>query len=124
MDSVNFLDIWKTLPKVLINIIIKFDGKVIYFNGKYFDINKIKDSDYRYILLRPIILKKTGICLKTECYDNKNFYFEFNFDGMSQSGLVYDLGFQRENVFEICYFDLREDRCDERAMWLQIRTYI
>ena len=112
--------IWKTLPRDILHIILKFDGTIIYFNGKYFDINKINISDYRYNLLRPIILKKTDIISKTECYNKKDFYFEFNFDERPQAGLVYEF----INIFEICYFDFRDDRNDGSGIWLQIRTNI
>ena len=113
--------IWKTLPRDILHIILKFNGTIIYFNGKYFNINKIKESDYRYNLLRPVILKKIDmdICV----YINYNFYVEFRFDGMPEAGLAYEL-YNARNIFEICYVDFRPDRNDGSAMWLQIRTYI
>jgi hypothetical protein len=111
--------IWKTLPRDILHIILKFNGTIIYFNGKYFDINKIKESDYRYNLLKPVILKKTDMEINVVIphYNRATFYFVFRFDGMPKAGLVYDFdGFR--NIFEICYFDFRIDPL------LQIRTYI
>ena len=99
------LEIWKNLPRDILHIILKFDGKVIYFNGKYFDINKIKESDYRYNLLRPVILKKTKI-EKISCKNKNYFYFKIEFNGISKTGLAYQFGF-KENYFEISYFDFR-----------------
>jgi hypothetical protein len=107
--------IWETLPRDILHIILKFNGTIIYFNGKYFDINKIKESDYRYNLLKPVILKK--IDMKICVFINYNFYFEFRFDGIPEAGLVYDL-YNSRNIFEISYFDLRP------GPLLQIRTYI
>jgi hypothetical protein len=118
------LSLWKNLPRDIVHIILKFDGKIIYFNGKYFDINKIKELDYRYNLLRPVVLKKTDIISNIECYNKKDFYFEFKFDEMPEAGLVYDFGFLKENTLEICYFDFRDDRNDGLGIWLQIRTTI
>ena len=118
------LSLWKNLPRDILHIILKFNGKVIYFNGKYFDINFIKECDYRYNLLRPVVLKKTDIISNIECYNKKDFYFEFKFDEMPEAGLVYDFGFLKENTLEICYFDFRDDRNDGFGIWLQIRTTI
>jgi hypothetical protein len=116
--------IWETLPRDILHIILKFNGTIIYFNGKYFDINKIKKLDYRYNLLKPVILKKINMDIYVPPYENDKFYFEFRFDEMPKAGFSYDLSFNEKNIFEICYFDLRADRTDNSPMWLQIRTYI
>ena len=46
-----------------------------------------------------------------------SFYFEFGFDIDNRVGLCYDYGFNSEDTFEICYYDIRDG-------WEQIRTYI
>jgi hypothetical protein len=113
--------IWKNLPRDILHIILKLNGTIIYFKGRYYDINQIKENDYRYTLLRPVILKKTDISI--ECYNGKDFYFDFTFNGAPKSGLCYDFGFLKRDTFEICYFDYRPDRCPN-GPWLQIRTII
>lgn len=103
-----------TLPKELLHIILEFDGKIKYRNGKY--VNIIHKHDERYDMINPLISKKIEI-LKTIHMDGNNFYFEFSFDGCSARRLCYDLGFNSAYRFEICYVDLRNG-------WKQIRTYI
>jgi hypothetical protein len=55
--------------------------------------------------------------MKTIVLYGKDFYFEFGFDIDSRVGLCYDYGFNAENIFEICYYDIRHG-------WEQIRTYL
>ena len=110
------LQIWQSLPRDILAIILKFDGRIIYKNGKYFDINLIAPNDMRYRILRPIILKKTDIMQYMERKNNE-FYFAFNFDNIRDVGLAYDFNFSWHNKFEICYFD-------GRGSWIQIRTLL
>jgi hypothetical protein len=102
------------LPKDVLHIILAFDGRIKYRNGEY--VNIIHKYDERYDMLTPLISKKADIVKKINI-DGDSFYFEFRFDGYSDMGLCYDLGFNAPNRFEICYVDLRND-------WLQIRTYL
>ena len=104
----------KALPKELLHIILEFDGRIKYRNGKY--INIIHKHDERYNIIAPLIHKKIEI-LKTIHIDSGDFYFEFRFDGYHEIGLCYDVGFNAPDRFEICYVDLRNG-------WKQMRTYI
>ena len=104
----------KALPKELLHIILEFDGKITYRNGKY--VNIIHKYDERYDIIAPLISKKIEILKRINIVDD-SFYFEFGFDGCRNTGLCYDLGFNAPNRFEICYFDVRNG-------WEQIRTYL
>jgi len=101
------------IPKEILHVILQYDGRIHYRNGKY--MNSIDKNDDRYNMLRHIISKKLKI-LNTITIDGRDFYFQFGFSiyGM---GLCYDHGFNEHEVFEICYYDIRKT-------WLQIRTYI
>ena len=103
-----------SLPKELLHIILEFDGRIKYRNGKYVSI--IHKYDERYDMIKPLISKKMEI-LKTINIDADSFYFEFRFDGCSDRILCYDVGFNAPDRFEICYVDLRDG-------WKQLRTYI
>jgi hypothetical protein len=103
------------IPKELLHIILEYDGKIKYKNGQYIDI--IAKNDERYNIIKPIINKKIEILKKIHIID-REFYFEFGFDSLRNVGLCYDLGFNAPNIFEICYYDTRNNG------WKQIRTYI
>ena len=104
----------KYIPEELLRIILEYDGRIKYENGKY--VNIIHKNDERYNIIKPIISKKIKI-LKQITISGSDFYFEFGFDTYRNVGLCYDLGFNTPNIFEICYYDMRHGL-------EQIRTYI
>lgn len=103
------------IPRELIHIILEYDGRIKYKNGKY--VNTIHKHDERYAIITPLIDKKIKIMKKIELVGS-GFYFLVGFDISNFVGLVYDYNFSYENKFEICYYDTRF------GMWKQIRTYL
>ena len=103
------------IPEELLHIILEYDGRIKYKNGKYLDI--IHKNDERYNIINPIVNKKMEIIKRTQI-DGSGFYFEFGFDTYLNIGLCYDYNFSYENKFEICYYDTRNNE------WKQIRTYL
>ena len=103
------------IPKELLDIILAYDGRIKYKNGKY--VNIIHKNDERYNIITPIISKKMEIMQNIEL-SGSGFYFEFGFDICKSVGLVYDYNFSYTNKFEICYYDWRND------IIKQIRTYL
>jgi hypothetical protein len=109
----------ETFPKELINIIIEYDGRIKYRNGKY--INVIHPHDTRYDLLTPIIEKKIHILttvmpLGTYVPSHPDdFFFEFNFNKEPKIGLSYANGgysgasYSNPNKLEITYFSLKNN---------------
>jgi hypothetical protein len=102
-------------PKDVLNVILEYDGRIKYKNGKY--VNVIHKNDERYNIITPIINKKMKILQNIEL-SGLGFYFEFSFDMCNGVGLVYDYNFSYSNKFEICYYDIRNNG------WKQIRTYL
>jgi hypothetical protein len=102
------------IPKDVLHIILEYDGRIKYKNGKY--VNVLHKNDNRYHSVIPVISKKMVI-LKNIVFSGENFYFEFGFDMDIRIGLCYDYGFNASNTFEICYYDIRNG-------WEQIRTYL
>ena len=102
-------------PKDVLNVILEYDGRIKYKNGKY--VNVIHKNDERYNIITPIISKKMEIIQNIEL-SGSGFYFEFSFDISNSVGLVYDCNFSYSNKFEICYYDTRNNG------WKQIRTYL
>jgi hypothetical protein len=103
------------IPKDVLNVILEYDGRIKYKNGKY--VNVIHKNDERYNIITPIISKKMEIIQNIEL-SGSGFYFEFSFDISNSVGLVYDCNFSYSNKFEICYYDTRNNG------WKQIRTYL
>ena len=103
------------IPEDLLHIILAYDGRIKYKNGKY--VNIIHKNDERYNIIVPIISKKMKIMKNIELTES-GFYFEFGFDICKSVGLVYDYNFSYINKFEICYYDTRNNG------WEQIRTYL
>lgn len=100
------------IPKELLDIILEYDGRIKYKNGKY--VNIIHKYDERYNIIKPLISKKMEIMKTIEIkYDGRGFYFEFFLN--KTTGLVYDYNFSYKTTFEICYFDFKNG-------WEQIRT--
>ena len=102
------------IPKDVLHIILEYDGRIKYKNGKY--VNIIHKNDERYNIITPIVSKKMEIMKRTQI-DGSGFYFEFGFDTCRNVGLCYDYNFSFANKFEICYYDTRDG-------WEQIRTYL
>jgi len=115
-----FFSIWvimkfSYIPQDLLHVILDYDGRIKYKNGKY--VNIIHKNDERYNIIKLVISKKIEILKETEL-SGSGFYFEFGFDTCANVGLVYDYNFSYENKFEICYYDTRNNG------WIQIRTYL
>ena len=103
------------IPEELLHIILSYDGRIKYKNGKY--VNIIHKNDERYNIITLIISKKMEIMQNIQLSDS-GFYFEFGFDTCRNVGLCYDYNFSYANKFEICYYDTRNNG------WKQIRTYL
>ena len=103
------------IPNELLDIILEYDGRIKYKNGRY--VNIIHKNDERYNIIKPHINKKIKIIKRIQIHDS-GFYFEFSFDTLLNVGLCYDYNFTYENKFEICYYDTRNNG------WIQIRTYL
>ena len=102
------------IPTELLDIILQYDGRIKYKNGKFANI--IHKNDERYNIIKPIISKKMKI-IETIVLCESGFYFEFCFNMYKHMGLVYDYNFSYKDKYEICYFDWR-------ISIIQIRTYL
>ena len=119
---------WKDLPVEIIHLILKYTGKVVYRDGKYIDINKLK-GNYNEI----IHTTQTQIENKKTLYfseDLTGWYYEFSFNKLignpgHSHGLSYSFKFDYPGIFEICYFCDRTPEPDEGGTaWVQIRTIV
>jgi hypothetical protein len=105
------------IPEELINIILAYDGRIKYKNGKYVDI--IHKNDERYNIITSVISKKMRIMQNTELgLNGSGFFFRICFDTSKSLGLKYNYNFSYTNKFEISYYDTRN------YGWRQIRTYL
>ena len=102
------------IPKELIPIILSYDGRIKYENGKY--INIIHKNDERYNIIAPIISKKIKILQNIEL-SKTGFYFEFVFDKQPMLALCY---YYDDNVFEICYTDMKKSRHVYTIIWSNV----
>ena len=91
------------VPEELLHIILSYDGRIKYRNGKYIDI--IHKNDERYNMLYPIVSKKNKILESIEDFGENSFYFDFTFEKQPMLALCY---YYDKNVFEICYTDMKE----------------
>jgi hypothetical protein len=103
------------IPTELLDIILQYDGRIKYKNGKF--VNIIHKNDERYNTIKPILGKKLKI-METIELCHSGFYFQFYFNMYKHMGLVYDYNFSYNDTYEICYFDLRNNSIK------QIRTYL
>jgi hypothetical protein len=103
------------IPTELLDIILQFDGRIKYRNGKF--VNIIHKNDERYNIIVPIISKKLKIMENIELC-NSGFYFQFCFNTHKNTGLSYDYKFSDKDKYEVCYSDWRN-----RGI-IQIRTYL
>ena len=91
------------VPEELLHIILSYDGRIKYRNGKY--VNIIHKNDERYNMLYLIVSKKNKILKSIEDFGENSFYFEFTFKKQPMLALCY---YYDKNVFEICYTDMKE----------------
>lgn len=94
------------LPFELVDLILSYDGRIRFRNGRFS--NVILSNDPRYEVIEPVIRKKMTILrtISTTIYGS-GFYFEFNFDSLARMGLCYDYHWSYSNKFEICYYNFR-----------------
>jgi hypothetical protein len=85
-------EIWKILPNDILNIILKYDGKIKYRNGKY--INQLNIKDRKFNLLNQILIIKTNLKIKKYFSYNSNkdigFYFRIQFTNIKIAGIICD----------------------------------
>lgn len=65
------------VPEELIHIILSYDGRIKYKDGKY--VNIIHKNDERYNIITPIISKKIKIMQKIQ-FSESGFYFDSGFN--------------------------------------------
>ena len=124
-------DLFKKLPRELVNVILEYDGRIKYkYKTKnsidyHKFVNVIHKYDNRYNIIAPVIDKKQKIMKDTETRPNETcFYFEIVFDNKPNVMLCYDYNWSYNNQFEICYADMGDtDRCFGHVLGCdQIRT--
>jgi len=113
----NIDNLCKKLPYELVNIILKYDGRIKY---KYriknsVDYHKyvkvIHKHDERYNIITPIIAKKIHIMKETEISSDKSgFEFAFSFDKQPCMLLRYENNKSVPNIFTIIYVNMKEAR--------------
>ena len=98
--------LWENLPRDILHTVLRYNRRIKFKDGKYFDINKIAESDNRYNVILPVILKKIDLIDLSENEPN-NFYLEVEFDTITRSGLSYY--FSDDRGIEIRYFNERDE---------------
>jgi hypothetical protein len=122
-------NLFRKLPKELVNIILEYDGRIKYkYKQKnHIDyhkfVNVIHKYDERYNIIAPIVDKKQTIMKDTDTSPvDTSFYFEFAFENQPNLVLCYDYNWSANNIFEICYTDMKASGHVFESD--QIRTYI
>ena len=107
-------NLFTKLPRELVNIILEYDGhiKYKYKHKNHIDyhtfVNVIHKHDIRYNIITPVIDKKKDIIMNADVSPvDTSFYFEFDFDKQPNLCLCYDYNWSYDNVFEICYTDMK-----------------
>jgi len=104
----------KKLPYELVNIILEYDGRIKYkYKTKnsidyHIYVNVIHKHDERYRIITPIIDKKKYITMNTYVSPvDTGFFFEFALDNQPNLFLCYDYNWSYNNLFAICYTDMK-----------------
>ncbi len=122
--------LWKELPTEIIHKILKLTGKVVFRDGRYIDINKLKIIKNKNDI--EDIYKKQLKFDITKSYDNKAWYLEFQFDKLAYDdpieirhhGLCFSYRFHYRDKFQVCYWNNRYPELGEGGVsWVQKRTY-
>lgn len=98
---------YNTIPTELLCLILEYDGRIKYKNGKY--VNIIHKKDERYNIIQKVIVKKIEIMKKVLNVVDDNFYFEVSFDLDNKVGLYYDYNLGKNNRLVIGYYDTKRD---------------
>jgi hypothetical protein len=98
---------WVFLPRDIVHKILEIHRQIIFKNGKYFNVNKISFSDYRYSIIRPLVIKKSVIFDEyIKFYKNlfkfEGFFFEVSLDKFEQKYLEYE----RSDIFTNSLFSI------------------
>ena len=107
---------YNTIPTELLCLILEYDGRIKYKNGKY--VNIIHKKDERYNIIQKVIVKKIEIMKKVLDVVDDNFYFEASFDLDNKVGLYYDYNLGNNSILVIGYYDSRNND------YLQFKTYL
>ncbi len=122
------MSLWKNLPTEIIHKILKLTGKVVFRDGRYIDINKIKGD---YGIIEDIYKKQLTFDITTSF--DRSWYVEFRFDTeiydeptmtIRHHGLCFSYRYDYRNKFEVCYWNDRYPELGEGGVsWVQKRTY-
>jgi hypothetical protein len=107
---------FNTIPTDLLSLVLEYDGRIKYKNGKY--VNIIHKKDERYNIIQKVIVKKIEIMKKVLDVVDDNFYFEASFDLDNKVGLYYDYNLGNNSILVIGYYDSRNND------YLQFKTYL